>query len=135
MLLWWNLGDGYYWTPGKRGQAAGAYQVAVSLAENKLKINPKDAYVLGILAMCQAMQGEKKAAFESLQEALRLTPDDPEIRFKAALINNHFGDFPETLSWLEKATSVGFSRTTIRDTPDFDDLRNNPRYQKLLAAK
>ena len=135
MLLWWNLGDGYYWTPGKRGQAAGAYQRAVSLAESKLKINPKDAYALGVLAICQAMQGEKKAAFESLQEALRLTPDDPDIRFKAALINNHFGDLPETLSRLEKATSVGFSRTTIRDTPDFDDLRNDPRFQKLIASK
>ena len=47
MLLWWNLGDGYYWTPGKRGQSAGAYQRAVSLAESKLKVNPKDAYRLG----------------------------------------------------------------------------------------
>jgi len=135
MLLWWNLGDGYYWTPEKRNQAGGAYQRAVSLAENKLKINPKDAYVLGILAICHAMLGEKKAALEALQRALRLTPNDPEIRFKAALIYNHFGDLPETLSWLEKANSVGFSRTTIRDTPDFDDLRNDPGFKKLISEK
>ena len=135
MLLWWNLGDGYYWTPGKRGQSASAYQRAISLAENKLTINPKDAYALGIRAICHAMRGEKKPALESLQGALQLTPDDPETRFKAALIYNHFGDLPETLSWLEKATSVGFSRTTIRDTPDFDDLRNNDRFQKLLGTK
>ncbi|MGB8325767.1 MAG: tetratricopeptide repeat protein, partial [Candidatus Acidiferrum sp.] len=90
MLLWWNLGDGYYWTPGKRSQAGAAYQRAVSLAENKLKINPKDAYVMGVLAICRAMLGEKKAALESLQGGLRLTPDDPEMRFKAALIYNHF---------------------------------------------
>ena len=81
------------------------------------------------------MRDEKKAALESLQGALRLTPDDPETRFKAALIYNRFGDLPETLSWLEKAAAVGFSRTTIRDTPDFDDLRNNDRFQKLLGQK
>ena len=87
MLLWWNLGDGYYWTPGKRGQAGVAYQHAVSLAESKLKINPKDAYVLSILAICHAMLGEKNAAIGALQGAAQLAPNDPEIRFKAALIH------------------------------------------------
>jgi tetratricopeptide (TPR) repeat protein len=26
LLLWWNLGDGYYWTPGKRDQSIGPYK-------------------------------------------------------------------------------------------------------------
>ena len=81
------------------------------------------------------MRDEKKAALDSLQAALRLTPDNPETRFKAALIYNHFGDLPEGYIWLEKASAVGFSRTMIRDTPDFDGLRNNDRFQKLLGTK
>lgn len=131
--LWWNLGDGYYWTPGKRQQAASAYQRAISVAKNNLKVNPKDAYILGILAICHSMLDERKPALEALQSGLRLSPDDPETRFKAALVYKHLGDVAQTLNWLEKAASVGFSRTTIRDTPDFDDLRNDVRFRKWLA--
>ena len=133
--MWWNLGDGYYWTPGKRGQAAGAYQHAISLAQRNLRVNPQDAYILGILAICHAMLEDKKPALETLQAGLRLSPNDPEIRFKAALVYKHLGDIPQSLSWLDKAAAVGFSKTIIRDTPDFDDLRHDSRFQKWLVKQ
>jgi serine/threonine-protein kinase len=135
LLLWANLGDGYYWTPGKRERAADAYQHAISLAEDKLKINSKDVFVLGILAVCHAMRDEKKPALHVLHRALQLAPNDPEIRFKAALIYNHFADTQQALSWLEEAVSVGASLNTIRDTPNFDNLRNDPRFGQLVAIK
>ncbi len=135
VLLWRNLGDGYYWTPGKRAQAAGAYQRAISLAKEKLRVNPKDAYALGTLAICHAMLGEKKPALESLRKGLELTPADPEMLFKAALVYSQFGDVSRALTWLEKTLSVGFSRTTVRDTPDFDHVRTDPRFQELLRAR
>lgn len=133
--LWWNLGDGYYWTPGKRGQAAGAYQHAISLAQSNLRVNPQDAYILGVLAICHAMLEDKKPALEALQAGLQLSPNDPEIRFKAALVYKHLGDVPQSLSWLDKAASVGFSKSIIRDSPDFDDLRNDGRFQKWLVKQ
>jgi serine/threonine-protein kinase len=135
LLLWANLGDGYYWTPGKRERAADAYQRAIILAEDKLKINSKDVFVLGISAVCHAMRDEKKSALDLLSRALQLAPNDPEIRFKAALISNHFGDAQQALSWLEKAVSVGASLNTIRDTPNFDSLRKDPRFEQLVPAK
>ncbi len=135
ILLWWNLGDGYYWTPGRRAQAADAYQHAVSLAKTKLSINPKDAYTLGITAVCYAMLGDKNRALVSLQEGLRLAPADPELLFKAALVYNQFGDTSQVLTWLEKAISAGFSRSTVWDTRNFDHLREDLRFQKLLWAK
>lgn len=135
VLLWWNLGDGYYWSPGRRGEAVGAYRHGISLAKTKLSINPKDGYTLGIAAVCYAMLGDKKQALESLQEALRISPGDPEMLFKAALIHNQFGNISQALIWLEKATSAGFSRSTIWNTPDFDHLHNDPRFQKLLWAQ
>jgi serine/threonine protein kinase/Flp pilus assembly protein TadD len=134
-LLWWNLGDGYYYSPGKRAQSAGAYKRAVSLAEERLRVNPKDADALGILTICHAMLGEKKPALESLRKGLQLTPADPELLFKAALVYNQFDDVPQALSWLEKALSVGFSQTTVRDTPNFDHLRSDPHFQELLRPK
>ena len=134
-VLWRNLGDGYYWTPGKRDQAQAAYRRAISLANDRLRVNPKDSSSLAVSAISQAMIGEKKGALDTLGKALKLAPSNPEMLFAAALIHNHFGDAPQTFDWLNKAVSAGYSRVTIRDTPDFDALRSNPRFQQLLQAQ
>jgi hypothetical protein len=67
-----------------------------------------------------------------LQHALELAPSDADVRFRAALVHNHFGETEDTVSFLEKAVAAGYPATAIRDTPDFDGLRGNPRVQTLL---
>jgi len=134
-MLWWNLADGYYWTPGKRGEAAEAYRQAISLGIKRLQVNPRDAYTLGVLAYCHAMLGERKPALDYLQAGLKLAPGDSEMRFKAALVYNQFGDATNTLSWLKRALASGLSGAIVRDTPNFDSLRPDPRFQELIQAK
>jgi tetratricopeptide (TPR) repeat protein len=133
MLLWWNLGDGYFWM-GRRAQAAPAYERAIRLAQAKLKINPKDSSLLGILAICHAMRDERREAVAALEHGLRLSPSDPDLLFKAALIYNHFGQTKTSLTWLKKALAAGLSPSTVRDTPDFDRLAGDPRLQELLRG-
>ncbi len=65
-MLWWNLADSSYWAPGKRAQAVDAYRRTISLATERLRVNPRDAYALGVLAYCHAMLGERKAALRIL---------------------------------------------------------------------
>ena len=134
-MLWWNLADGYYWAPGKRAQAVEAYRHTISLATERLRVNPRDAYSRGVLAYCHAMLGERKPAFDYLQAGLKLTPEDSEMRFKAALVYNQFGDATNTLSWLKRALASGLSAAIVRDTPNFDSLRPDPRFQELIQAK
>ncbi len=133
-ILWWNLADGYYWDPATRTQADQAYRKTISLAHEALRINPRDASALGVVAYCHAMLGEKKPALDYLQQGLKLAPQDSEMRFKAALIYNQFGDTAQTLAWLSKALAGGFSATIVRDTPNFDLLRSNPRFEALFKT-
>jgi eukaryotic-like serine/threonine-protein kinase len=134
-VLWWNLADGYYWAPGKRAQAAEAYRQAISLALRKERLNPRDPYTLGVLAYCHAMVGERKSAFDYLHAGLKLAPQDSEMRFKAALVYNQFADTRNALSWLESALASGLSVAVVRDTPNFDSLRADPRFQELTQTK
>ena len=134
-IFWWNLGDGYYWAPGKRAQAVNAYRQAISLAKKRLDINSRDAYALGVLAYCHAMLGERKPAFERLQAGLKLAPQDSEMRFKAALVYNQFAATADTFRWLKDAIASGLSAAVVRDTPNFDSLKSDPRFQQLIQAK
>jgi len=134
-VLWWNLADGYYWAPGKRAQSVEAYRKTISLANERLRVNPRDAYALGVLAYCHAMLGERKPALQYLQAGLKLAPQDSEMRFKAALVYNQFADIGNALSWLKSALASGLSVAVVRDTPNFDSLRPDPRFQELMQAK
>jgi len=134
-LLWWNLGEGYFRNPRTQTEASRAYHTAISLALDRLTVNPKDSAAIGVLAICYAMVGEQRSATKYLKQGLQLDPSDGEMRFMAALVYNQLGNVNEALTWLEKAVSLGYSRTIIRDTPNFDPLRSNPRFQELLQAK
>ena len=133
-VIWGNLGDAYYWTPGKRSLAAAAYDRAIPLAEEQLKVNPRDAGILAQLASYHAMKGDKEAALMRIQSALAIAPADPEVRYKAAVVYNQFKDVNKTLEWLEKAVASDYSPTTIRDAPNFDSLWGNARFQQLLRG-
>jgi len=79
------------------------------------------------------MTDDKPGAIADLNRALELAPSDADVRFRAAITYNHFGDVEHTLSSLEKAVSLGTPPAGIRDTPDFDHLRDNYRVRALLA--
>jgi serine/threonine-protein kinase len=132
-LFWGNLGDAYYWSPGRRPEAADAYGRAIALGEEKLRLNSHDAQLLSSLGMYHAMRREKKAALENLEASLRLQRKSPDFRLNAGIIYQQLGDTKRALDSLERALALGISPELIRDTPNFDALRDNPRYVSLLG--
>ncbi len=130
--IWGNLADAYYWAPGKRTQADGAYAKALSLGEQRLHVNPRDATLLGYMAYYHAMRNNKADAQSCARQALAVAPNDPELLFNLALTYHQLGDLDQALGWLGKALAAGFSRATVRDTPLLDSVHTNPGFQKLL---
>src|SRR5207249_3014952 len=53
----------------------------------------------------------------------------------AAVVHNQFGEKDEALGWLEKARARGYSPAEIRASPELDNLRDEPRFQRLVLAK
>ncbi len=129
---WGNLADTLYQIPARRPEAMSAYRRAIERAKLRLEVNPRDAGILAFTADYYAMLDQYKQARELLTRALELSPTDADVLFRAAILHNHFGESQTTLEYLNKAVAAGFSPIVIRDTPDFDNLRGNPVFRKLL---
>ena len=130
--MWGNLGDAYYWSPRMRSEALNAYGKAIALGEEKLRVNPRDSEVLSYLAMYHAMRLERQPAIANLDSALRLNPKSPDLLLTAGIVYQQLGDTRRALDAIEKAVAGGVSPATLSDTPNFDTLRNNPRFLKLI---
>jgi eukaryotic-like serine/threonine-protein kinase len=131
-LNWGNLGDTLYQIPARRPDARSAYSKAIERARSHLELNPKDSSTLAFTADYYAMLDEEGQARERLGRALAVAPSDAEVLFRAAILYNHFGEQEKTLDFLNKSVAAGYSRFVIRDTPDFDHLKNDPRFRALL---
>jgi serine/threonine-protein kinase len=131
-VMWGNLGDAYYWAPGRRAEARAAYGKGIALGEEELRVNPRNADVLSSVAMYYAMRGERKPALENLDAALHLNPKNPGLLFNAGIVYEQLDEAERALDALEKAVAGGISAATLRDTPNFDGLRANPRFLRLI---
>jgi eukaryotic-like serine/threonine-protein kinase len=131
-LNWGNLGDTLYQIPARRQEALSAYRKAINLALLRLQVNPKDSFTLAFTADYYAMIDQEQQAREHMARALEIAPMDADVLFRTAILYNHFGDTEKTLEFLSKSVSAGYSRFVIRDTPDFDHLKNDPRFRALL---
>jgi len=131
-LNWGNLGDTLYQVPARRPEALNAYRKAIELARVRLEVNPRDSITLAFTADYYAMLDQERQARDQLGRALEVASSDAEVLFRAAILHNHFGDTEKTLDFLNKAVAAGYSRTALRDTPDFDRLKDDPRFRALL---
>ena len=134
-LLWGNLGDAYRSSPAKQDQAAGAYRHALSLAGERLQVNPRDATLLGYMAYYHAVLNQRDEALACAKKALGVAPGDPELLFNVALTYNQLGEVDPALHWLKKALAAGYPRDAVRDTPLLDGLLPNPGFQRLFQER
>ena len=130
---WGNLGDAYYYG-GNKSSALESYKKAISLAEQRLKVNPRDSEVLGDLASYWSMLGDRARALDYLDRSL-VGKSDKELLFNAALVYNQLHETGTALEWLSKALAAGYSKSVVSKAPALDNLHDNPRYQALIQGK
>jgi eukaryotic-like serine/threonine-protein kinase len=130
--MWGNLADAYHFS-GQQAKAVDAFRHQLSLLLDELKVNPNDAERQGEVASCYAVLGDKANAEAHLALSLQLGRDDKDLLFNAAVVYNDLGESGEALEWLHKAFVAGYSTSIVRDSPEFDNLRNDPQFQQLLA--
>lgn len=128
-----NLARAYYSLVDRRQQSLPLYAEAIERAREQLDtVNPNDPRVHVMLSWYNAMLGKPSEAYHHLHLALQ-DNTDPEFFWIAAIVYNQVGNHELALSMLEKARAGNHSTFEIENTAEFDNLRNDPRFRKVVS--
>lgn len=131
--VWHNLAASYYWVPGQKAKAAETYLHAKGMIEEQLKVNPRDADLIMLLADCEAMLDHNARALQLVRQSLQISPDDVEHWFVAAEVYEKIGNREEALKYVKKALDKGFSRTSLEHSAGLRELRADPRFKAMMS--
>jgi tetratricopeptide (TPR) repeat protein len=122
----WNLGEALY-LKGDLPAAVAEYEKAAALDD--------DPEILALLGRAYAELGQKDKAL-GLLEKLKAAERQRFVRnYVYTIIYTGLGDKATAIDYLEKARDGGETPDTtwLKVDPLFDPLRNEPRFQQLVA--
>lgn len=130
--VWGNLGSAYLWG-GNRRKSMQAYSKAIELAEAQRATSPDDTYLLVQLADYYASSGQAGHSKVLLAKALALSPDDPDVEYRAGETYEILGQRPQAIPLIAKALAQGYHSVEFERSPELASLRADPAFEAALA--
>ncbi|HEV7764263.1 MAG TPA: tetratricopeptide repeat protein, partial [Thermoanaerobaculia bacterium] len=129
---WRNLGDTYRWIPGQENDARNAFERAIALCNETIRVNPADADAHCSLAVALAKTGKTDRARRAILRALELEPTDAVIAYEAAVISSIAGSDDDALARIEQSLRLGYSASDIERDPQFAKLQKSGRLTAII---
>jgi TolB-like protein/Flp pilus assembly protein TadD len=119
---------------GLNEEARQAAHEGIQRAEHALMLNPLDGRALSLGSGALFEIGDIERAREWSRRSIELYPDDLSALVNGACLHSKLGEKNEAIELLERVFARGWGkREWIEHDPDYDILRDDPRFQKLLA--
>ena len=128
-----NLGDAYRWIPGEAEKARRAYERAVELCDEAIRINPADSRAHVTRASALAKLGRSREARASILRALEIEPQHASNLYEAATIANIGGSEDDALARIEQALRLGYNADDMLRDPELANLKKNGRLEAVIA--
>ena len=133
----WAMLSTCYMAIGDEKKLRETAAMMVSESEKAVQQDPSNGAALGILAGGHALLGDEERAREWIDRALLVDPDNLNMRYNfACVLSGSLKDAEGAIKMLETTLSLaGAHQVRIADTdPDLDPIRDDPRFQKMIAA-
>jgi adenylate cyclase len=119
---------------GRLEEAHAASQEAIRRVERVLALNPVDGRALSLGSMALLADGQAERALHWSQKALDLYPEDMSALVCATCLRARTGQKEKALETFERLVALGWGkRDWVDHDPDYDSLRDDPRFQTLVA--
>jgi tetratricopeptide (TPR) repeat protein len=121
-----------------RGQALRImerYPDAITALERAAELDPSNIHIWLALGWCYKRTGRLDMAIQSLEEALSIDANQAIVYYNLACYWSLAQSPQHALDYLDRAFQMDSAYRSLATTePDFDPIRDHPRFQELTGA-
>jgi non-specific serine/threonine protein kinase len=119
---------------GRDAEANAAHEEGIRKADRVLDLDPRNVRALSLGSGSLFALGHIDRAMQWATRALEIDPDDGAVLATATCLYARAGMTERSLELLQKLVARGMGqRDWIEHDPDYDSLRDDPRFQALMA--
>ena len=120
---------------GREDEASAWRREGIRRAEHVLALNPLDGRAMSLGALYLLEEGQAARAVEWSERALELYPTDMSALGNGACLQAKLGRADRAIALLERVSAQGWGqRDWLERDPDYDNIRDDPRFQRLLTT-
>ena len=126
--VWVNLANSYRQLH-EEAKARAAYDRALTLATQAVKLSPLSTEAQTGLATIYSSLGMREKALDAIRTSLALSPDDSSVLQRVAIASERLGDRDQALQLIGKYFEHGGSLERVRRDPDLQSLITDSRFR------
>jgi len=119
---------------GRFDEERDALREGLRRIEHALALNPLDARAMAMASAWYFFDGQLDRARALSKRSLELYPNDLTVLVAATCLHARLGLKEEALGYFERVAALGWGkRDWVEHDPDYESLRGDPRFEKILA--
>ena len=121
-IVWGSLGQALLHSGAPRAEVETSLRRAVALGTQQLQVHPDDVDTMALLALYEALLGDRKAALDLVNQAMTRSGIAGSASEYCAMAYEVMGDRANAVRWAQKALDTGYAWKDMKGDVEMDQL-------------